>query len=170
VDPPHLPGWHDVPLRDAVIEQTGLPAILDKDVIPAASAYLWNPGEHRSGEVVRGVSGKAGESGHFVVDPAGPLCWCGKRGRLGAALRAECLVEQGVAAGLALPEGVDRSDPRQVDVAFSALCAAADDGDPRAIEALETAGQRLAMGAVGAGCLMLSQAFTPRPSDLLLMS
>ncbi len=244
LDPPHLPGWHDVPLRDAVAEQTGLLAILDKDVIASASAHLWNPGAHASGdfvffylgtgvavslvirdEVVRGISGNAGESGHLVVDPAGTPCACGKRGCLGAVLGAEALADQGVAAGLPLP-GWD--DATSLDRAVQALCTLADDGDARAVGVLELAGTRLAMGAemltdlldvdtvvvggsswdrmarhaagplerrlrahrlpgierelavlsspfgsqagaVGAGALLLSRAFTPRPSDLLLV-
>ena len=32
------------------------------------------------GKVVRGVNGFAGEIGHMVVDPSGPLCPCGRRG------------------------------------------------------------------------------------------
>ncbi|WP_263121097.1 ROK family transcriptional regulator [Cellulomonas sp. RIT-PI-Y] len=247
LDPPHLPGWHDVPLRDAVAERTGLRVLLDKDVIAAASAHLWDPREHASdfvffylgtgvavslavrGEVVRGESGNAGESGHLVVDPGGAPCWCGKRGCLGAVLRAEALVQQGLAAGVALPPWGDGSDPRAVDDAVVALCAAADGGHPGAAAVLRTAGRRVAMaagvltdlldvgtvlvggplweqvakhaepaligamavhevpggahpvrasssvfgprvGAVGAGCLVLARAFTPRPADLLLVS
>ncbi|HEY0185913.1 MAG TPA: ROK family transcriptional regulator [Cellulomonas sp.] len=246
LDPPHLPGWHDVPLRDAVAERTGLRAVLDKDVIAAACAHLWHPGEHASDfvffylgtgvavstvlhdEVVRGVSGNAGESGHLVTDPDGAPCWCGRRGCLGAVLRAEALAEQGRAAGVVLPDWGDGTDPRAVDEAVTALAAAADAGDPAARGVLALAGRRVAMaagvltdlldvpavlvggplwdrialhataaleaemalhpvpgahpvtvassafgaqvGAVGAGCILLGRAFTPRPTDLLLVS
>jgi predicted NBD/HSP70 family sugar kinase len=246
VDPPHLPGWHLVSLRDAVAERTGLRAVLDKDVIAAASAHLWHPGQHASDfvffylgtgvavatvlrdEVVRGVSGNAGESGHLVADPDGARCWCGRRGCLGAVLRAEALAEQGRAAGVALPDWGDGSDPRTVDEAVTALCAAADAGDVGARDVLRLAGRRVGMaagvltdlldvpavlvggplwdrvaphaaealaaevaahpvpgghpvtvassafgpqvGAVGAGCILLGRAFTPRPTDLLLVS
>ncbi|RMI09612.1 ROK family transcriptional regulator [Cellulomonas triticagri] len=172
LDPPHLPGWHDVPLRDAVAERTGLRAVLDKDVIAAACAHLWAPGggaaeevEHPSDfvfvylgtgvavstvlrdEVVRGVSGNAGESGHLVADPDGAPCWCGRRGCLGAVLRAEALAEQGRAAGVDLPGWGDGSDPRAVDDAVTALAAAADAGDPAAREVLRVAGRRIGMAA-----------------------
>ncbi len=246
LDPPHLPGWHDVPLRDAVAERTGLRAVLDKDVIAAASAHLWHPGEHASDfvffylgtgvavstvlhdEVVRGVSGNAGESGHLIADPEGAACWCGRRGCLGAVLRAEALAEQGRAAGVDLPDWGDGTDPRAVDDAVTALCAAADAGHPGARDVLALAGRRVGMaagvltdlldvpavlaggplwdriaphagaaleaeiaghvvpgghaltaassafgpqvGAVGAGCILLGRAFTPRPTDLLLVS
>ena len=32
------------------------------------------------GAVLRGANGYAGEAGHMVVDPSGPLCSCGRRG------------------------------------------------------------------------------------------
>jgi predicted NBD/HSP70 family sugar kinase len=165
LDPPHLPGWHDVPLRDAVAERTGLRAVLDKDVIAAASAHLWHPGEHASDfvffylgtgvavsavlhdEVVRGVSGNAGESGHLTADPEGARCWCGRRGCLGAVLRAEALAEQGRAAGVDLPTWGDGTDPRAVDLAVTALCAAADAGHPGARDVLALAGRRVGMAA-----------------------
>ncbi|WP_319801791.1 ROK family transcriptional regulator [Rhodobium gokarnense] len=35
------------------------------------------------GEPYRGLRGNAGEFGHFIVDPAGPPCYCGNRGCLG---------------------------------------------------------------------------------------
>jgi len=35
-----------------------------------------------NGKVLRGVSGGAGEFGHMVIDPDGPLCRCGNRGCL----------------------------------------------------------------------------------------
>ena len=36
------------------------------------------------GRLVRGAHGFAGEPGHMVVDPDGPLCPCGRQGLLGA--------------------------------------------------------------------------------------
>jgi predicted NBD/HSP70 family sugar kinase len=164
LDPPHLPGWHDVPLRDAVAERTGLRVVLDKDVIAAASAHLWAPVQHASDfvffylgtgvavstvlhdEVVRGVSGNAGESGHLIADPDGAACWCGRRGCLGAVLRAEALAEQGRAAGISLPDWGD-GDPRSVDRAVTALCAAADAGHAGAREVLVRAGRSVGRAA-----------------------
>jgi DNA-binding transcriptional ArsR family regulator len=86
VDPPLLPGWHRVPLRDALAEATGLSTLVDKDVTSAAVAETWAGGPSGAGsfifmymgtgigcglvlndEVVRGTSGNAGEIGHIVV-------------------------------------------------------------------------------------------------------
>ena len=66
------------------------------------------------GALVRGAHGFAGEPGHMVVDPSGPLCPCGQRGcweryasGSGLALLARAAVERGHAAGLAAAVGGD---------------------------------------------------------------
>ncbi len=43
------------------------------------------------GEPYRGDSGNAGEFGHLIVDPNGPLCYCGNRGCLGEYLSLSSL-------------------------------------------------------------------------------
>ncbi len=96
---PNLPGVVDVALADLLQDRMGLPAAVDNDATCAAWA------EHErgaakgcnhsititlgtgigagitvKGEVLRGANGFAGEPGHMVVDPDGPLCPCGRRG------------------------------------------------------------------------------------------
>lgn len=44
------------------------------------------------GQAVRGTSGQAGEFGHIVVRPGGPLCRCGQRGCLEAIASAGAIV------------------------------------------------------------------------------
>lgn len=95
----HVPGWENVPLSRLLMEEFGAPAQVDNDANVAAL------GEHRygagrdfdsllyitvstgvgggwilNGQPWRGAHGMAGEIGHTVVDPAGPVCLCGKRG------------------------------------------------------------------------------------------
>jgi len=95
----HVRGWESVPLRDRLAAEFGCPVAVDNDANVAAL------GEHRfgagrgvgdmmyitvstgvgggwilGGRAWRGAGGLAGEIGHTVVDPAGPLCLCGKRG------------------------------------------------------------------------------------------
>ncbi len=95
----HVRGWEQMPLRDVLQQAFGAPAAVDNDANVAAL------GEHRfgagrgvddllyitvstgvgggwilGGRPWRGYDGMAGEIGHTVVDPAGPLCLCGKRG------------------------------------------------------------------------------------------
>jgi len=174
LDPPHLPAWHDVPVRDEVARRTGLPAILDKDVIAAASAHLWNAPVEReenwvfaylgtgvavapivAGDVVRGASGNAGEAHHLVVDPDGPACERGHRGCFGAVLTAGGLAAQAAAAGLEVAgPGADLSDPAVADAAVSRLCQAAREGDERARAVLERAAGHL-VSAVTVVCDLL---------------
>lgn len=95
----HVRGWEAMPLREMLEREFGAPAAIDNDANVAAL------GEHRfgagqgaadllyitvstgvgggwilDGRPWRGHDGMAGEIGHTVVDPAGPLCLCGKRG------------------------------------------------------------------------------------------
>jgi glucokinase len=66
------------------------------------------------GQPYRGSTGSAGEIGHMVMDPAGPLCGCGQRGcfeafagRLAIAAEAAILVARGQAPNLAQKSGTD---------------------------------------------------------------
>ncbi|HEY9802951.1 MAG TPA: ROK family protein [Leptolyngbyaceae cyanobacterium] len=95
----HVPGWENIPLKNLLEQEFGLPTIVDNDANVAAL------GEHRfgagqgydslfyitistgvgggwiiNGKPWQGAGGMAGEIGHIVVDPAGPVCLCGKRG------------------------------------------------------------------------------------------
>ena len=95
----HVAGWENIPLKDLLEEEFGVPVSVDNDANVAAL------GEHRfgagqgydslfyitvstgvgggwilNGKPWRGTSGMAGEIGHMVVDPNGPVCLCGKRG------------------------------------------------------------------------------------------
>jgi predicted NBD/HSP70 family sugar kinase len=71
------------------------------------------------GELWRGSRGTAGEIGHIPVDPNGPECPCGQRG---------CL--EMVASGSAIARQWPTHDARPA----RALFAAAESGDPRAME------------------------------------
>ncbi|MGJ5629202.1 ROK family protein [Nostoc sp. CALU 1950] len=95
----HVAGWENIPLKRLLEEEFGVPVGVDNDANVAAL------GEHRfgagqgydslfyitvstgvgggwilNGQPWRGAGGMAGEIGHVVVDPAGPVCLCGKRG------------------------------------------------------------------------------------------
>jgi predicted NBD/HSP70 family sugar kinase len=141
VDPPNLAAWHLVPLRDELRERTGLSVLLDKDVTAAALAEKWGPHGHGSfvffylgtgvgaglvigDEVIRGSSSNVGEIGHVIVDPDGPVCYCGRRGCVGETSQPRYLVQQAVKAGV-FAQGIDLDDRRAVDAAFAELCSLA---------------------------------------------
>ncbi|TDD30138.1 ROK family transcriptional regulator [Kribbella turkmenica] len=162
VDPPNLAAWHLVPLRDELRVRTGLPVLLDKDVTAAASAEKWAGGPNGRGsfvffylgtgigaglvigdEVVRGSSSNVGEIGHVVVDPDGPLCYCGRRGCVGETSQPRYLVQQAVQAGV-LAQGIDLDDRQAVDAAFARLCAVAGAGPGVAREIVAASAERIA--------------------------
>jgi len=99
-----VPGWENVPLRDIIADALGLPVHIahDPDCMlhaclaeaPAKDALLMrldtNVGMAVSinGRMITGCG--LMEAGHMVVDPAGPVCSCGRRGCL-AAYAARCM-------------------------------------------------------------------------------
>ncbi|WP_370365869.1 ROK family protein [Catenulispora sp. GP43] len=96
--PAGLPAWDGYPLRDEVDAYLDVPTVLlDKDTNTAAlaapapgnTAYLHfadglGAGMLLNGALYRGARTNAGEFGHQVVQPDGPVCTCGARGCLEA--------------------------------------------------------------------------------------
>jgi glucokinase len=95
----NLPIKSPVPLGRQFGERFGMPVALDNDVHAATLAELrWGMGKESTdfvylnvgtgisagldfnGQLLRGVENYAGEFGHTVVRPEGPLCPCGRRG------------------------------------------------------------------------------------------
>ena len=155
VDPPLMPGWDRLELREALKEATGYSVLVDKDVTSAAVAETWAGGPSGAGsfifmymgtgigcgivlndEVIRGTSGNAGEIGHIIVDPDGPPCDCGKRGCVKSSCIPQVLVAEAEAAGILAGTRTDDSGP-EVQKSFSMLCDLADAGDARAIAIID---------------------------------
>jgi predicted NBD/HSP70 family sugar kinase len=159
VDPPNLAAWHLVPLRDELGARTGLPVLLDKDVTAAAAAEKWADGHGNfvffylgtgigaglviGDELVRGSSSNVGEIGHVIVDPDGPVCYCGRRGCAGETSQPRYLVQQAVQAGV-LAQGIDLDDRQAVDAAFAELCSVAATGPGVAREIVAALAERVA--------------------------
>ncbi|WP_426226105.1 ROK family transcriptional regulator [Pseudarthrobacter sp. DSP2-3-2b1] len=155
VDPPLLPGWDRVELRNALAKATGYSVLVDKDVTSAAVAETWAGGPSGSGsfvfmymgtgigcgivlndEVVRGTSGNAGEIGHIVVEPEGPLCDCGLRGCVKSSAIPQVLVAEAVAAGI-LDDAGTRHTAADVQHSFTKLCDLADAGNSQALAIID---------------------------------
>lgn len=122
----HNLGWRDVPLGRLALQRLGLPVALEMDANAAALGEFWRgagrglqnfafvivgtgigAGLILDGRIVHGAHSAAGEVGHTVILPGGPLCGCGKHGCLealasGLALsrRAEAAVKLGRATVL----------------------------------------------------------------------
>lgn len=166
LDPPLLEGWHGVALRDALAESTGLTVLLEKDVTAATVAELWTSSAHErddfmffyygtgvgvglaiAHEAVRGATSNAGDAGHIIVDPDGPLCSCGRRGCLGDAIMPRALVGRAIATGMIDAPG-HQLDGREVDEGLAKIAALAEAGEPAASAMLDEMADRTAVAVV----------------------
>jgi glucokinase len=173
----HVPGWEDRPLAEMLRAEFGAPAWVDNDANVAAL------GEHRfgagqgcdsllyvtvstgvgggwvlNGEVWRGHDRMAGEIGHVVVAPDGPLCLCGKRGcverlasgtNLAQDARERLRAEPGRGARLLQLAG---GEVQAVDARL--VAAAAAQGDELAWEVLRRGAEALGVGLGNAANLI----------------
>lgn len=162
--------WRDLPLRDRVAEGCGLPTLLDNDANLAAwGEYRFGAGrgtDHMlavtvgtgigggivvGGRLVRGAHGFAGEIGHVIVDPAGPLCGCGNHGCWEQLASGRAIDRLGREAVARHPHGaLARMVNGAVDTVSGPLVtAAARDGDEEAVGILAEVGRRLGEGIAG---------------------
>ena len=178
----HIPGWENIELQRLLESEFGATASVDNDANVAAL------GEHRfgagqgynsllyitvstgvgggwilNGQPWRGAGGMAGEIGHTVVDPNGPMCLCGKRGcveRLASGpyiaqqvkewLQAES--NQGKVLRTLVKDNVE-------DITAQLVSQAAEQGDNLASQALEQAGWALGVAIGNTANLINPQRF-----------
>jgi len=157
-------GWRNVPLKERLEQELdGLRVEVDKDTNAAAlaEARLGAGREFRhflyvtagtgiggglilDGALYRGATGGAGDIGHVVVDPDGPLCGCGDHGCVevfssgaGMVNRArEMLVDGAQAASSAMTVE---------ELTTETIFEAAKEGDAVATQVVETAGGALGL-------------------------
>jgi predicted NBD/HSP70 family sugar kinase len=157
-----LPGWAGVDVAGEMETRLQTPAYVDNDANLGAlaevtlgagrnarfAAYVSISSGIGAGIIVegrpyRGHRGTAGEIGHFVVDPQGPICRCGNRG---------CL--ETLASGPALLRLVRASrDDRDDELTVRQMIELARDGDAGCKRAIADAGQ--VVGGVVAGLVNL---------------
>jgi glucokinase len=121
-------GWREMPVGEALTRRLGVPCVLENDMRVAAKgiqrymgsaapqnmAYVGigtgiSAGLILNGQVYRGAHGLAGEIGHMVVEPNGPLCPCGANGCLEALAAGPAIATLGEEAAAATPNSVLRS-------------------------------------------------------------
>jgi predicted NBD/HSP70 family sugar kinase len=92
-------GWSNVPLRSLISSETGIPTIVESNMVCLALTEVWSGlartdtfayihvgwrgvggGLVFNGEMHRGANSCSAEIGHIQVDPHGPPCCCGKNG------------------------------------------------------------------------------------------
>jgi glucokinase len=177
-DPPNLPGWDIVPLRDLLYERLGIPRripiVLVNDANAAALAeYRFGAGSAKMGMSVRylvyltistgigggvindgklllGAMGLAAELGHMVIEVDGPRCYCGGVGHFEALASGTALArEAGVYVASRRPTLMaELVGGDHRKVTAEVVVKAAQQGDPAACELMEREGYLVGVGVV----------------------
>lgn len=154
-------GWENVNLRDRIESRLGLPCFIDNSSNTLAAAERWF-GEGKgvdnflvvtllngvglgiviNGHIYRGAEGIAGEFGHNIIVPDGPLCRCGKKGCVESFAGMISLIRD---AKLAAAEGKWQPvDPEAIT--FDTLVAELTANNPVIIDIFQRAGTILGRG------------------------
>jgi predicted NBD/HSP70 family sugar kinase len=160
---PFLEWTEDVPLSEMLSEATGLPVVVDNDLLALTKAAHWfgaGRGLDRfamittgagvgyglvvHGEIVDGPDAGIGLAGHFPLDAAGPRCPDGHRGCACAMLSIPSICSA-VSAGLGRPVDYDTC----LDLAAA--------GDPVAAGVVSAAGRALGRLVAAAANLTMAQ-------------
>lgn len=148
VDAPFL-GWQDVPLQELVEASTGIPTVVDNDLVALTECEHWfgaGRGLDRfavvtlgagvgfglvvNGGIVVDEDSGIGLVGHWPLDPLGPLCRAGHRGCARSVLTQSAIVDA-VSGALGRP------------VSYDEALDAAEAGDPAARRVVDDAGRGL---------------------------
>jgi N-acetylglucosamine repressor len=161
---PYVPDWRDVRLAELLSQRFHLPVVVWNDVQAAAQAEIRHGAGRLSddflylhvgkgiglgivanGVLLRGHLGHAGELGHTVVDPNGPICHCGNFGCLESVASPPAIVAGAIDA---LTRGVQssilsRAGGRTEAITIATILEAARENDRLAVNLLNTAGDHL---------------------------
>ncbi|MDD4875589.1 MAG: ROK family protein [Dehalococcoidales bacterium] len=161
---PHLPGWHNIPLRDMVKEKYSVNTYLIND---ASAAVL---GEHHfgagqginnlilltigtgigggiiiDGKLYSGTNGTAGEIGHMTISTNGPKCTCGNVGCLEMLVSGKAIARETIKR---IRQGEKSSLVNVNDITAEEVLKAAQDGDFLASKVIFKAATCLGIGMV----------------------
>jgi len=155
---PNLNDWANHPIRNELEELLNLRVLLDEDVTAIVLGEQWcrwgteyhnvlylyvgigiGLGIVSNGHALRGWKGNIGQIGHVQIDPAGPLCHCGKRGCLEAYCTADAILRD---ARIAVLNRDHLAGPQLSDLPHRIEDIVASD-DPIFVEVLRQAARRL---------------------------
>jgi len=161
---PYVSDWHDVPIREILEKRFDQPVVVWNDVQAASQAevrrgagrlsddflYLHvgkgiGLGVVSGGVLLRGHLGHAGELGHSVVDPNGPICHCGNFGCLESVASPPAIVAGAIdAIGRGVQSSIlSRAGGRTELITIATILEAARENDRLAVNLLNTAGDHL---------------------------
>jgi predicted NBD/HSP70 family sugar kinase len=162
--------WTDYDIKAAIQKKLHLQVELDNDATACLLSELWfgrmdgtrnavlislseglGTAIFANGQIVTGLNGLAGEFGHIPVDPAGPICGCGKRG---------CW--ETMASSDAALRFYSELAPESKVNSIQSLMHLTEEGDPLAIKAVQQQARHL-----GQGLRLVTAALSP---ELILIT
>jgi glucokinase len=174
---PNLPAGVGIDFKERVTEATGSGerVVVDNDAT-CATVGEWLLGAARgatdavivtlgtgigagiiaAGSLVRGANGYAGEAGHMVVAPSGPLCSCGRRGcweRYASGSGLARLAREAASAGR-LDAVIELAGGDAESVRGEHVTLAAASGDAGALEVMGELGWWIALGIANLTALL----------------
>ena len=169
MESPNLPDWKSFPVRDEIEKRLGAPVILENDANSAAMGEKWlgaareydnmamytlgtgvGGGLVFNGLLWHGMTGMAGELGHFTVYADGHPCGCGSRGCLEQYASATAVVrmaKEAIARGES-PE-LERLSHDPVQFTSRSIYNLAIQGEVPAKKVFENVGRALGIGIGG---------------------
>jgi glucokinase len=171
IDPPNLPGWTNLPIRDRLAEMLRKPTILQNDANAAAYGEYWAGAGRNAqslvlftlgtgigggiidhGRIVEGRHSHGAECGHIVIQMENARqCSCGAYGHLEAYASATALVKRAIEALERGSDSVLRKRLAEENLTAQTIDEAAQAGDLLARRLMRETAHYLAVGAV---CLM----------------
>lgn len=125
----NIEGWYDIPARDLIELELGVPAFVDNNVrlmafgekefgvgrdadslVFISSRFGIAMGLVINGTLHYGASQMAGEVGHLTVDKTGPRCTCGKRGCLETLVSRDAILSRVKKSAGTNPENITIHD------------------------------------------------------------
>ena len=156
--PPNLPGWDALPLKEMIESELHIPTVIENDANASALAearfgggrgydyvlYMTmstgiGGGIVANGEIYHGANDSAGEVGHQILLPDGPLCGCGQHGCLEALCSGPSIARRAQQAIADQPHTkiLTLADGEMDSVRSEHVLQAAGDGDALAIALVE---------------------------------
>jgi glucokinase len=149
-----MPGWEGANLVQQFSERMSTRVAIENDADAAAlGEWVWGVGKGTKNFIMvtvgtgigvglvlneklyRGVDSAHPEIGHHVIDPSGPLCFCGAHG---------CW--EVLSSGPALERRAQAQHPRNTPLTARQICELAEHGDTHALQAVTHIGRYFAIG------------------------
>jgi glucokinase len=168
LDPPNLPGWVNVPIRDRLAAALNKPVAYQNDANAAAYGEFWvgagrgarsvvtltlgtgvGSGVIEEGRIIQGRHSHGAEFGHTIVQmEGGRICSCGRVGHLEAYASAKSLVKRAIEAIETEPGSILYNLHEAGKLSSRTIDEAAEAGDALAARLMGETARYLAVGVV----------------------